>query len=54
MSVEHPTCPYCDEPLERTVENGIAGTKPCTNSNVLGKSLTSNTSIQRVTKKENK
>ena len=37
MSIEHPTCPYCDEPLERTVENGIAGTKPCTNSKCPGK-----------------
>ena len=37
MSIEHPTCPYRDEPLERTVENGIARTKPCINSKCPGK-----------------
>jgi hypothetical protein len=37
MSVEHPTCPYCDEPLERAVESDFAGLKPCTNSKCPGK-----------------
>ncbi len=37
MSVEHPTCPHCEEPLDKTVENGVAGLRPCTNSKCPGK-----------------
>ena len=37
MSVEHPICPYCEEPLDRMIENGVAGLRPCTNSKCPGK-----------------
>ena len=37
MSVEHPICPRCEEPLERIVEDGVAGLQPCTNSKCPGK-----------------
>ena len=37
MSVEHPICPYCEEPLDRMVENGVAGLRACSNSKCPGK-----------------
>jgi hypothetical protein len=37
MSVEHPICPHCEEPLDRMVEGGVAGLRPCTNSKCPGK-----------------
>lgn len=37
MSVEHPICPHCEEPLDRMVEDGVAGLWPCTNSKCPGK-----------------
>ena len=37
MSVEHPTCPHCEEPLNRVIDNGVAGFGPCPNPQRPGK-----------------
>ena len=39
MSVEHPTCPHCEQPLKRMVDNGFgsAELRPCTNPRCPGK-----------------
>jgi hypothetical protein len=39
MSIEHPTCAHCGEPLDKIVEKGVEKHSPCTKAGCPGKQL---------------
>jgi hypothetical protein len=39
MSIEHPTCPYCGEPLDKIIEKGLEKHSPCAKLDCSGQQL---------------